>query len=155
MALNPLLGVMKWIGESQPVSSWLDAWIERMKLEKEKGDEQDAKEELSTEEARKRMMATSFEAFAQGSAAAVQEARLLSQDWGFQFQDVPYKGIRIWHGTKDTNAPISMVRYMAERLPEPVFHELNEDHYTMGHHFEEAIVDLIGNETRKKGDGSC
>lgn len=69
---------------------------------------------MSTEEARKRILSTSFEAFAQGSGAAVQEARFLSQDWGFRFQDVPYSGIRIWHGPKDANVPIDMVRYLAK-----------------------------------------
>lgn len=156
MVLNPLLVALRWIIESGPVTRWLDNWIDGMKREENPNEQQDAKEEsLSTEEARKRMLSTSFEAFAQGSGAAIQEARLLSQDWGFRFQDVPYSGIRIWHGTKDVNAPIDMVRYMAKRLPQPVVHELEENHYTMGHHLEAAIIDLIGNETGKDGDGPC
>lgn len=155
MLFNPLLVVLRWIAESNLVTSWLDNWIDGMKREKEKkaNEQQDAKEErLSTEEARKRMLSTSFEAFAQGSGAAVQEARLLSQNWGFRFEDVSYSGIRIWHGTKDTNAPIGMVRYMAERLPQPVFHELEENHYTMGHHLETAVIDLIRTGTGKGDD---
>ncbi|KAJ5532783.1 hypothetical protein N7494_009335 [Penicillium frequentans] len=156
MVLNPLCVAFRWILESGPVTKWLDNWIDGMKREKRANGQQDAKDEsLSTEEARKRMLSTSFEAFAQGSGAAVQEARLLSQDWGFRFQDLSYSGIRIWHGTKDVNASIEMVRYMVKRLPRPVFHELEEDHYTMGHHLEAAIVDLIGNKTGKDNDGHC
>lgn len=153
MVLNSFLIVLRWAMESGPVTKWLDNWIDSMKREKGANKQQDTKEEsLSTEEARERMLITSFEAFAQGPGAAVQEARLLSQDWGFRFQDVSYGGIRIWHGTKDLNAPIDMVRYMVKRLPRPVFHELEEDHYTMGHHLEAAIVDLIRVETGKDDD---
>lgn len=158
MVSNPVVVALRWIMETGPVTRWLDNWIEGMRREKEKkaNEQRDAKEEtMSTEEARKRMLSTSFEAFAQGSGAAIQEARLLSQDWGFRFQDVPYGGIRIWHGTKDANAPIDMVRYMVNRLPQPVFHELEENHYTTGHHLEEAIIDLIRNEVGKDDDGPC
>ncbi|KAJ5273543.1 hypothetical protein N7478_008668 [Penicillium angulare] len=150
--LNRLFIALRWILESGPLTRWLDNWIDGMKRDKVKNsDEQQSEknEELPTAEARRRVLSTSFEAFAQGSKAAVQEARLLSQDWGFKFEDVSYSGIRIWHGTKDTNAPIGMVRYMAKRLPQPAFHELEENHYTMGHHLEKAITDLMDNEIEK------
>ncbi|KAJ5108874.1 hypothetical protein N7456_005549 [Penicillium angulare] len=153
MLLNRLFIGLRWMLESGPVTRWLDNWIDGMKRNKIKDwDEQQSEkqEELPTAEARRRVLRTSFEAFAQGSRAAVQEARLLSQDWGFKFEDVPYSGIRIWHGTKDTNAPIGMVRYMADRLPQPVFHELEENHYTMGHHLETVITDLMESEAEKK-----
>ncbi|KAJ5631088.1 uncharacterized protein N7484_011188 [Penicillium longicatenatum] len=156
MVFNPFSIVLRWIMESGLMTRWLDNWIDGMKREGKANERPNAKEEdLSTEEARKRMLSASFEAFVQGSGGAIQEARLLSQDWGFRFQDVPYDGIRIWHGTKDVNAPIDMVRYMVKRLPRPVFHELEEDHYTTGHHLEAIITDLIRDETGKTGDEPC
>lgn len=63
-----------------------------------KSPEQNEKD-VSTGEAINRLVSITAEAFSQGSAAAVQETRLLSQD-----------------GTDDINAPVSMVRYVADRL---------------------------------------
>ena len=84
-----------------------------------------------------------FEGFAQGSGAMVQETQLLTHDWGFKFEDVSYDKLHIWHGIKDANAPISMIRYMAERLPHARLHELEDTHYTIGRHFEEMLSELL------------
>ncbi|KAL4889795.1 Alpha/Beta hydrolase protein [Aspergillus ambiguus] len=147
-----LVMVLRRVATTGPVERWLDNWIDSMRREKENQSEQKETSEvnLSTREARERMIRTSLEAFAQGSAAFVQEARLLTQDWGFRFEDMAYPGIRIWHGTKDVNAPISMIRFMAERLPQSVLHEVDEDHYNMGHYLEEIISDLISKRADKR-----
>ncbi|EGX94551.1 alpha/beta hydrolase fold-1 [Cordyceps militaris CM01] len=87
------------------------------------------------------------EPFAQGFDGAVQEARILTDDdWGFRLEDVAFRHapIKIWHGTKDANAPIEAIRYLAERLPNAELHEYSQDtHYTMGDHIEEALLDLM------------
>lgn len=99
---------------------------------------------LSITEARNNLLSSSLEAFTQGSRATIQEARLLSQSWGFELEDIRYDGIKIWHGVRDINAPISMVRDMVERLPEStVFTEIDADHYSMGYFFEDALVGLL------------
>ncbi|KAJ5975096.1 hypothetical protein N7481_008803 [Penicillium waksmanii] len=101
-------------------------------------------DELSITRARNHLLSSSLEAFTQGSHAAIQEARLLSQPWGFELEDVRYEGIKIWHGVRDINAPISMVRAMVERLPaSTVFKDIDADHYSMGHFFEDALVGLL------------
>lgn len=155
------LGGAKRVTQSGIVASMLDRWIESIRLRDLKGDMQTGtgmgslshitrsgtststtnvtaptpsaaeSEDLSTAEARKRMLSASLEAFAQCSKASIQEARLLSQDWGFRFEDVRYPGIKVWHGRNDINAPVGTVRYMVDKLPSPDFWELDADHYTM------------------------
>ena len=104
-----------------------------------------ATDEASTPvERRDRFLRFLFEPFAQSSEGLVQEAQLLSsEDWGFQFEDVVYDKIWLWHGTKDTNAPVQMIRDMADRLPHAALREFDENHFTMANHLEEVLSDLI------------
>lgn len=89
------------------------------------------------------------EPFAQGTDAMVQEARILSSaDWGFRLQDVKYGPIQIWHGSKDVNAPIEAIRYLAKKLPQAKLTEFQDDtHYTMGKHIHQAVGELMGEKT--------
>lgn len=135
---NILVGMLRSIVTTGPVTRWLDNWIDSMKR-----GEEDEDGDISTQESRDRLIKTSLEAFTQGTGAFVQESRLLSHDWGFHLEDVTYDKVRIWHGTRDTNAPVGMIRYMAERLPHCVLHEFDENHYAMGHHIEEVLSELI------------
>lgn len=49
----------------------------------------------------------------------------------------------MWHGTKDANSPIRMVRYRKERLPDCELHELEgETHFTIMKHLEDVVVTL-------------
>jgi pimeloyl-ACP methyl ester carboxylesterase len=92
-----------------------------------------------------------FEAFVQGGAATVQEAVLLSHDWGFRFEDVTYSKIQLWHGQKDAQSPIEMIRYMAERLPHCMLHEFKgETHFTVAGHIDEILSDLVPGELAQK-----
>lgn len=85
-----------------------------------------------TTEARERFLAIAFEGFRHGADGFVQEALLLSQDFGFKLEDVTHNPIQIWHGTQDKNASLSMIRYTAQRLPHNILREFKgEDHCTM------------------------
>ncbi|EPQ57500.1 alpha/beta-hydrolase [Gloeophyllum trabeum ATCC 11539] len=108
----------------------------------------------AVDDVRLRTLRMLFEAFAQGSAAFVHEARLLTEDWGFRFEDVQYDRVQLWHGTKDVNAPIRHTRYMAERLPHGVLHEYEgETHFTILHHLEEIMSELLPQQTPTDGEG--
>ncbi|RFU25448.1 hypothetical protein B7463_g10887, partial [Scytalidium lignicola] len=133
-----LINLFRGIVNTGPVTRWLDNWIDSMKRGKD-----NEEKNLSTKESRERLIVMTLEAFAQGTRGFVQETQLLTQDWGFRFEDVRYDKIRIWHGTRDKNSPVRMTRYMAEQLPRSVLREFDEDHYTIGHHIEEVISELI------------
>lgn len=85
-----------------------------------------------------------FEAFSQGIGPAVYDAQLLTSSWGINLEAVTYDNVRIWHGSKDTNAPVQMMRYMAERLPHCELKEFPEDtHFTLHRHLDEILSEMM------------
>jgi pimeloyl-ACP methyl ester carboxylesterase len=154
--LSLLVRGFRAIATSGPIVRRLDAWLEaqdKKKMEKEKkesaesiGDDTSSeKPKKSLEERRKYLFDVLMdEPFAQGADATVLEADLLSApDWGFKFEDVDFDPVRIWHGAKDGNSPIAVMRYLAQRLPHGVLTEYeNDTHYTMFAHLEEALTEL-------------
>ncbi|KAL4780097.1 Alpha/Beta hydrolase protein [Aspergillus varians] len=137
--IDGLVDTSRWCIRTGPATRWVDNWLEKQESQEES--------DLPTEDRRKMVLAMMFEAFAQGAAATVQEAGLLSHDWGFQFEDITYNNIRIWHGEKDTNSPIEMIRYMANRLPHCELREFQGDnHYTVARHIEKILAELVPEE---------
>lgn len=92
---------------------------------------------------RKTLIRLIFEGFGQGSSGFIHETRLLTRHWGFNFEDVTHDNVRMWHGSKDANAPVGSIRDMAKRMPHCVLKEYNENHYTMGNYVEEVLKELI------------
>ncbi|OAA56444.1 alpha/beta hydrolase fold-1 [Cordyceps fumosorosea ARSEF 2679] len=156
------LRVVRWLVGTRFVEQRLDAWLElatrqardkeARRLERDPGARPSlvvgTAEEDGRRVAERRVALLDLlvgEPFAQGPDGAVQEARILTDDdWGFRLEEVGVP-IKIWHGAKDTNAPIEAIRYLADRLPRAELHEFAEDtHYTMGDHVEEAVLDLMG-----------
>lgn len=98
----------------------------------------------SIDEIRENIGLQVFEAFRQGAEPAVHDARLLTSDWGIRFENVTYDRVNIWHGTRDRNAPVEMIRWMAERLPNCTLREFDEDtHFTLGHQLDLILSELI------------
>lgn len=93
-----------------------------------------------------------LEALRQGTAGAVLEARLLTQDWGLDFDNMRQNKIHIWHGTRDANAPIATIREIARRLPSCEFREYPEDDHSsmITNHLDEVFEELMPD---KAGDG--
>lgn len=85
-----------------------------------------------------------FEAFRQGTGPAVYDAQLLTSSWGIKLEEVTYDKVQIWHGSKDANAPVQMMRYMAERLPHCELKEFPEDtHFTLQRHLDEILSKMV------------
>lgn len=135
LVLDGLVNTLRWAVTTGPATRWIDGWLEKQSST-EKGT-------LSIEERRQMLLDVTFEAFVQGSSATVQEAVLLSHDWGFKFEDVLYDKVRIWHGVRDTNAPIEMIRYMAGRMPYCVLTEFDDTHYTVARHIDRILEELV------------
>lgn len=147
LLLNITLAVARSLSRTGFVTRRIDAWLEG--LEKQKRSKNDGDQDISQKsimQQREEMLDVLIgEPFAQGTDAMVQEARILSaDDWGFRLEDVTYGPIRIWHGSKDVNAPIEAIRYLAEKLPNARLVEFTEDtHYTMGDHINQAVGELM------------
>jgi pimeloyl-ACP methyl ester carboxylesterase len=92
---------------------------------------------------RARLIRIFLEPYAQGSRGFVDEAYILTHPYGFRLEDVQRR-VLIWHGTKDTNSPISMISYMRDRLPQGELYELEgETHFTIMKYLEDMIVKLV------------
>ena len=147
-----LVGLFKLMLTNEAGKKAMQMKLEQLstQMRKEKGIAEEAKKEVSfTPERVERTMRVWFEGFAQGPDAFVQEAQLLTAgDWGFRFEDVKYDPIKMWHGTKDRNSPISMIRYMAGQLPHGALRELEgESHFSVSTHIEEILSDFIDDKT--------
>lgn len=147
-----LVGMLRWGLNTRFATRWLDELMVKIKRQHHQHEHEeegtsliDTVADSSIDEMRKRALRTAFEAFAQGAEGFVQEAQLLPQpDWGFPFEDVTYDQIQMWHGTQDKNAPVSLIRYMAERLPHCVLREFEgATHFTIHRHLEEIVSELI------------
>ncbi|KAL6238325.1 hypothetical protein BDW75DRAFT_227961 [Aspergillus navahoensis] len=141
--LEAIVTVGRWGVSTGPATRWLDNWLEKQESAEDST--------LSTEERRKMAIAMVFEAFAQGGAATVQEAVLLSHDWGFRFEDITFNKVQLWHGQNDAQSPIEMIRYMAERLPHCVLREFNDKtHFTVASHIDDILSELVPQEMVQK-----
>jgi pimeloyl-ACP methyl ester carboxylesterase len=159
---------LKYVATSGIAKSYLDQWLATLSEKKKKNelkvqddsssegvlrgeptstindDPAAAEEESSPDERRRRMLRIAFEPFAQGAEGFVREAQLLCEpDWGFRFEDVKYDKIMLWHGMKDTNAPIRMILYMKDRLPHSEFKGYDENHFGVTNHLDEILSELM------------
>jgi pimeloyl-ACP methyl ester carboxylesterase len=62
------------------------------------------------------LAASAQEAYHQGVQGAVAEAKLYARDWGFQLEDIAFQPLYLWHGARDTFAPIERARAVAGKL---------------------------------------
>ena len=97
----------------------------------------------SIKERRERLVALIFEGFTQGTSGFVQETQLLTRDWGFRFEDIEYDQVQIWHGLRDMNAPVGSIRNMSRRMPHCILKEYDDNHFSIGDHFEEVLDEIV------------
>ncbi|KAK6343701.1 hypothetical protein TWF730_011291 [Orbilia blumenaviensis] len=152
MLSNGIMRLVNWVIGTQWATKRLDKFLEnehKKKAEREVPTPEDElgyrhDEGLTTAQRRERILGLVWnEAFRQGTRAFVHEIRLLSDlSWGFNFEDVDYP-IKIYHGKKDINAPIEMIRWMAERLPNATLTEFDDTHFTMAGKIRQAIEEAV------------
>lgn len=56
------------------------------------------------------------EGLRQGGASITEDFQLVTNDWGFNVEDIQNK-VFIWHGEADPMHPVSMSNYLAKRIP--------------------------------------
>ncbi|KAF9738723.1 hypothetical protein PMIN06_011142 [Paraphaeosphaeria minitans] len=105
--------------------------------------QEETDERWTPKASRERLLNALFEPFHQGSNGVVKEAALVSQPWGFRLEEIE-NTVTIWHGAKDTNAPIEWIRAMARKIPGAVLNEYEEDtHGSMVKHVNAVFGSLI------------
>lgn len=130
-----LLRVVTWILGAGPIKRRIEKWLATHQTKPE--------HDLVLPRTHEEAMAYAFEGFARGTAGFVHETQLLTQDWEIDFENVPH-AVKMWHGSKDSNAPVATIREMAKRMPHCVLKEYPDDnHYTMGNHIGEGLAELM------------
>lgn len=100
---------------------------------------------FADEEVVKRTGRIMRESFRQGSRGYVGEIRIVARPWGFDLRDIDFKGVRIWCGQGDQQAPVSMARWMAARIKGSILTEWEgHSHFTLGdEHLEQVVKDMM------------
>lgn len=130
--LDSLVGLAWRTAQLDPVKRWIDSSLAA-------GAQAKGKPAVDAD----RLLRLMFEGFAQGSEATVHEARLLSSDWGFRFEDINHRAVKIWHGVDDARSPIRMVRWMAEQIPHCTLREYSTGHFDIHKVLDEVLADLM------------
>ncbi|CEJ91440.1 hypothetical protein VHEMI07150 [[Torrubiella] hemipterigena] len=149
LILDGVLAFGRWLTSRTFVTKRIHTWLEAVNA-KLAADAKDASKPFERDEtpvAQQREYLVDLilgEPFRQGTGAMTRETKLLSaQDWGFPLEDTTYP-IQIWHGTKDVNAPIEAIRYLAEKMPNAKLTEFAQDtHYTMGTKMDQVVEELM------------
>ncbi|KAF3316625.1 hypothetical protein TWF173_001907 [Orbilia oligospora] len=156
---NALAGIVNWLIGTQSVTKRINKFLEderKKKMERETPLPEDElgylrEEELTTDQQRERLLGLLWtEPWRQGSQGPIHEIKLLTDlNWGFEFEDVKFP-VKIYHGKRDINAPIEMIRWMAERLPNATLTEFDDTHFTMGGRLKQAIEEAIPEDEKKE-----
>jgi pimeloyl-ACP methyl ester carboxylesterase len=142
--INLLIGAAKWLVATDNGKKMIDEITVKAIATAGREIPESEKTPEAVAVRRERLLRIFFEPFEQGSKGFVQEAYLLTHPYGFRLEDVNFENkVQIWHGTKDVNSPIRMVRYMRDRLPHCDLHEFEGDtHFTIMKRLEEIVVKL-------------
>ncbi|KAJ4299873.1 hypothetical protein N0V90_005120 [Kalmusia sp. IMI 367209] len=80
--------------------------------------------------------------YAQGATAHAKGIEVNMQPWGFNIEDIKFKGVRLWYGEEDVTTTPTMGKFMADRLPESVYKEYEKaTHITIWN--EENLEDML------------
>lgn len=82
------------------------------------------------------------DALRQGTRATMQELALIRPPWPVAISEIKTP-VHLWHGTRDTNAPIANSRYLAGELPNATLHISNSSDHDIGHDRSDEITSVI------------
>jgi len=82
------------------------------------------------------------EALRQGTRGAAQELAVIRPPWPFPLSEVKTP-VHLWHGVRDTNAPIATSRHLARELPDATLHVSDSSDHDIGHDRGDEIMSVI------------
>ncbi|KAI1329332.1 alpha/beta hydrolase [Xylariaceae sp. FL0255] len=172
--LSVIVGFSKWLVTTGPITRRMDKWLEKKDKEKAtkkaRAHDRAESDKPSSSEVSDGIIAASpgsdeaktpertlqerreafflhfiFEAFRQGAAGTIRDSQLLTwEGLGFPIEDVSYDKVHIWHGTKDWQSPIRMIRFLAQHLQHCELHEFDGiNHYAMANFVETVVETLV------------
>ncbi|HUD39299.1 MAG TPA: alpha/beta hydrolase [Streptosporangiaceae bacterium] len=129
-ALNSVpLTVMRW---SLAIPAWRERSLRR--------------ELAAAPEAKHAGLRIEFEAVAdalrQGTRGAVQELAVSRPPWPFPLSEINTP-VHLWHGARDTSAPIATARRLARELPDATMHVSDSSGHDVGHDRSDEIMSVL------------
>jgi pimeloyl-ACP methyl ester carboxylesterase len=136
-----------WLAGKAPVLNVVPLTMMRWSLASPARRERSLRRELaSAPEARHAGLRIEFEAVADalrpGTRGTVQELALIHGPWPFLLSEVQTP-VHLWHGARDTNAPIAIAHRLAHALPDATLHVSDSSDHGIGHDRSEEITSLI------------
>jgi pimeloyl-ACP methyl ester carboxylesterase len=136
-----------WLGRNAPALNAVPLTVMRWSLASPARRERSLRRELATApQAKHAGLRIEFEAVAdalrQGTRGAVQEVALSRPPWPFPLSEITTP-VHLWHGARDTNAPIAMARCLARELPDATLHVIESSGHDVGHDRGEEIMSVI------------
>ena len=123
------LTVMRW---SLAIPAWRERALRR--------------EMAAAPEAKHADLRIEFEAVADalrpGTRGAVQEVAITKRPWPFPLSEVKTP-VHLWHGARDTNAPIAIALRIARELPDATLHVSDTSDHYVGHDRGDEITTVI------------
>jgi pimeloyl-ACP methyl ester carboxylesterase len=77
-----------------------------------------------------------------GTRGTVQELALIERPWPFPLSEVRTP-VHLWHGARDTNAPIAIARRLERELPDATLHVSDSSEHDVGHDRSNEIMSVI------------
>ena len=71
------------------------------------------------------------------------DAEVYFRPWGLDYASIRHP-IHYWHGGRDRNIPLSMARWLFDRLPEAEVHvSAEEGHYSIANRKAEEVLEFL------------
>jgi pimeloyl-ACP methyl ester carboxylesterase len=96
---------------------------------------------------RSRANPAAADALRQGTRGAAQELALIRPPWPFLLSEVKTP-VHLWHGNRDSNAPIANSRRLAHELPDATLHISESSDHDIGHDRSDEIASVIAAHVR-------
>jgi pimeloyl-ACP methyl ester carboxylesterase len=141
-----------WLARNAPALNTVPLTVMRWSLASPARRERSLRREMAaTPEAKHAGLRIEFEAVAdalrQGTRGAVQEVALSRPPWPFPLSEIKTP-VHLWHGARDTNAPIAMARSLARELPDATLHVSDSSDHDVGHDRSDEITSVIASHVK-------
>ncbi len=141
-----------WLARNAPALNAVPFMVMRWSLASPARRERSLRREMAAApEAKHAGLRIEFEAVADalrpGTRGAVQEVALLRSPWPFPLSDVTTP-VHLWHGARDTNAPIASARRLARELPDATLHVSDSSEHDVGLDRSGEIMSVLASHAR-------
>ncbi len=127
-----------WLARNAPALNAVPLTVMRWSLTNPARRERALRREMAaTPEAKHAGLRIEFEA-----RGAVQELALSRPPWPFPLSEIKTP-VHLWHGARDTNAPIAIARRLVRELPDATLHVSDSLDHDVGHDRSDEIMSMI------------